>query len=173
MARRNQERRNQGPRVHTTPRQQLQPVDTEPELSAADYQSLGEFRRAIREFLAFSEDSARGHGVTAQQHQALLAIKAHVGPEPISIGELADTLMIKNHSAVGLVARLVQRGLVSRRPSNLDRRRVLLELMPSGEDVLALISRINIGKLQGAARSLKRLLGLLKKLEAARSEPLD
>src|SRR5206468_1967639 len=73
-------------------------------LSVDDYRSLGEFRRAIREFLAFSEESARGHGVTAQQHQALLAIKAHDGVEPMSIGELAESLMIKNHSAVGLVS---------------------------------------------------------------------
>src|ERR1700758_132311 len=97
-----------------------------PQLEAADYQSLGEFRRAIRDFLAFSEESAREQGVTAQQHQALLAIRAHIGPEAMSIGELADCLLIKNHSAVGLVARLVERSLVKRHASENDRRRVLL-----------------------------------------------
>jgi DNA-binding MarR family transcriptional regulator len=138
-------------------------------LSTADYRSLGEFRRSIREFLAFSEGSADGQGVTSQQHQALLAIKAHVGDEPMSIGELADALMIKNHSAVGLVSRLVERGLVSRRSSDSDRRRVLLELQPRGEEVLAQISRVNLAKLGSLAQSLRRVLNLLRKLESTQT----
>jgi len=136
-----------------------------PALEAADYQALGEFRQAIRDFLAFSEGSARDQGVTSQQHQALLAIKAHLGAEPMSIGELAESLLIKNHSAVGLVARLVDRGLVSRRASAADRRRVLLELQPQGDDVLARISQNNLGRLAQSAKSLRRVLTTLKKLE--------
>lgn len=146
------------------------------ELDAADYQSLGEFRRAIRDFLAFSEESAREQGVTTQQHQALLAIKAHVGPEPMSIGELADSLLIKNHSAVGLVARLVERGLVSRHTSAADRRRVLLALEPRGEQALTRISHNNLRKLAMTAKSLRRVLNMLRKLETAQSakgEPED
>lgn len=137
-------------------------------LDAADYQSLGEFRRAIRDFLAFSEESAREHGVTAQQHQALLSIRAHVGPEPMSIGELADSLLIKNHSAVGLVARLVERGLVARQTSETDRRRVLLTLEPRGEETLQRISHNNLRKLTVTARSLRRVLSMLRKMELAR-----
>ena len=140
-----------------------------PRLEAADFQSRGEFRRAIRDFLAFSEASAREQGVTSQQHQALLAIKAHVGPEPMSIGELADCLLIKNHSAVGLVARLVERGLVRRSASEADRRRVLLMLEPRGEDVLTRVSQINLGRLAVTAKSLRRVLNLLRKLETAQS----
>jgi DNA-binding MarR family transcriptional regulator len=143
------------------------PGQAQPTLSAADYESLGEFRRSIREFLAFSEESARAQGLTTQQHQALLAIKAHIGPECMSIGELADSLLIKNHSAVGLVSRLVERGLVSRRNSEADRRRVLLDLQPRGEEILARISRNNLGKLATSARSLRRVLSLLRKLESA------
>jgi DNA-binding MarR family transcriptional regulator len=141
----------------------------QPRLESADYQSLGDFRRAIRDFLAFSESSAREQGVTAQQHQALLAIRAHVGSEPMSIGELADCLLIKNHSAVGLVARLVERGLVRRCASQADRRRVLLTLEPRGEDVLERISQNNLSKLAGSARSLRRMLAMLKKLETAQN----
>lgn len=136
-------------------------------LEAADYQSLGEFRRAIRDFLAFSEESAREHGVTAQQHQALLAIRAHIGSEPMSIGELADSLLIKNHSAVGLVARLVERGFVQRHASESDRRRVLLTLEPRGDDALTRISHNNLRKLTVTARSLRRVLSMLRKMELA------
>ena len=139
------------------------------ELDATVYQSLGEFRRGIRDFLAFSEESAREQGVTTQQHQALLAIKAHVGPEPMSIGELAESLLIKNHSAVGLVARLVERGLVARRTSPADRRRVLLTLEPRGEETLARISHNNLHKLAMTAKSLRRVLNMLRKLETAQS----
>lgn len=142
-------------------------------LDATDYQSLGEFRRAIRDFLAFSEESAREQGVTAQQHQALLAIRAHVGPEPMSIGELADSLLIKNHSAVGMVARLVERGLVQRRPSESDRRRVLLTLEPRGEETLQRISHNNLRKLTVTARSLRRVLSMLRKMELAQGAKAD
>jgi len=145
------------------------PTGPAPQLSLDDFRSLGEFRRAIREFLAFSEENARIQGVTAQQHQALLAIKAHDGAEPMSIGELANSLMIKNHSAVGLVARLVDRGLVRRRASDSDRRRVLLELEPAGEKVLDVITGANLGQLASSARSLRRVIALLKKIEAAQS----
>jgi DNA-binding MarR family transcriptional regulator len=140
-----------------------------PQLDPTVYQSLGEFRRAIRDFLAFSEESAGEQGVTSQQHQALLAIKAHLGPEPMSIGELAESLLIKNHSAVGLVARLVERGLVSRHASESDRRRVLLALEPRGEDALAQISHNNLGKLAVTAKSLRRVLAMLRKLETTQS----
>jgi len=105
-------------------------------LTDDDYQALGEFRRAIRQFLAFSEEGARAYGLTSQQHQALLAIKAHRGPDPISIGDLAQCLLIKNHSAVELVARLIERDLVSRRDDEADRRRVVLALRPRGADIL-------------------------------------
>jgi DNA-binding MarR family transcriptional regulator len=138
-----------------------------PRLAPTDYQSLGEFRRAIRDFLAFSEESARDQGVTTQQHQALLAIKAHVGAEAMSIGELADSLLIKNHSAVGLVTRLVERGLVRRHASENDRRRVLLTLEPRGDDALAQISHNNLRKLAVTAKSLRRVLNMLRKLETA------
>lgn len=105
-------------------------------LSEDDYRALGGFRRAIRDFLAFSEGEAVEHGLTSQQHQALLAIRAHSGAEPMTVGELAQALLIKSHSAAGLVARLEERDLVLRRASDLDGRRALLELRPRGEDLL-------------------------------------
>ena len=136
-----------------------------PPLDPADYQSLGDFRRAIRDFLAFSEESAHEHGVTSQQHQALLAIKAHVGPESMSIGELADALLIKNHSAVGLVGRLQDRGLVVRRISAGDRRRVLLEITPEAERMLATISRSNLAELKSNAEAFRNLLESLRDID--------
>jgi DNA-binding MarR family transcriptional regulator len=129
------------------------------------YRPIGEFRRALREFLAFSEAGARKHGLTSQQHQALLAIKSHPGPGPMTISELADSLLIKTHSAVGLVSRLEERGLVERRVSSADRRRVQLILTAPGESVLEAISLNNLEQLEGVAKILDELLQTARRLQ--------
>ena len=143
-------------------------ADEEP-LSPEAYRALGEFRRAIRQFLAFSEEGAKTHGLTSQQHQALLAIKTHPGPEPMSIGDLANSLMIKNHSAVELVARLVEHDLVARRDSDADRRRVVLDLRPEGSQVLETISRRNLSRLDEGADILAGIIKAARR--AARPRP--
>lgn len=143
------------------------PTDTGA-ITQDDYRALGEFRRAIRQFLAFSEQGARDHGLTAQQHQALLAIKAHAGPGPISIGDLAESLLIKNHSAVELVARLVERDLVTRRDSDADRRRVVLDLRPRGAEILEGISRRNLGRLNQGADILENIIEAARRAASSR-----
>lgn len=134
-------------------------------LSPADYQALGAFRQALRRFMAFSETGARTLGLTPQQHQALLAVRAHPGPGAISVGELAHTLIIKNHSALGLVDRLVERGLMSRAPSPNDRRRVLLTLTDVGHRKLEAISRSNLGELKADLPVFTELLQALESLD--------
>jgi DNA-binding MarR family transcriptional regulator len=131
-------------------------LSTQRRLSKADYQRLAEFRHHLRSFVAFSEKAAGEHGLTAQQHQALLAIKG--APEPdVSMGDLAERLGIKHHSAVGLVDRLVGHGFVERRPGLLDKRQVLLELTEKAEDILAELSYVH-------RRELRRIAPLLKQL---------
>jgi DNA-binding MarR family transcriptional regulator len=134
-------------------------------LTLADYRALGAFRYAVRRFLAFSESGAVAQAITPQQHQALLAIKAHEGEEPISVSELATSLLIKTHSAVGLVARLVDRGMVEREPSKRDRRRILLRLTRTGERVLETISRKNLGQLKTTMPVFLDLLNALEQLD--------
>lgn len=138
-------------------------------LSAKDYQALGAFRLALRKFLAFSEVGARALGLSPQQHQALLAIKAHTGAKAMTIGELAQSLLIKSHSAVGLVGRLVERGLLTREPSVEDRRRILLSLTPEAERILEIISRNNLGELRTRAEVIVDLLRTLDSLEQSGS----
>lgn len=116
----------------------------------------------MREFLAFSEQGALEHGLTSQQHQALLAVRSHPSGEAISISELADSLLIRNHSALGLVDRLVERGLARRWPSERDRRKVLVGLEPQGAAVLEAISRRNLRQLGETAEILA---GILKTVE--------
>lgn len=134
-------------------------------LTDEDYRALGAFRMALRKFLKFSETGAEALGLTAQQHQALLAIRAHEGGEPMSIGELADCLLIKNHSAVGLVGRLQARNLVARSTSPGDRRRVLLTITPEAQRLLEQISRGNLAELKNSAETFDDLLAALRRID--------
>jgi DNA-binding MarR family transcriptional regulator len=112
-----------------------------------EFQLLAEFRDCLRQFQSFSEQESAALGLTSQQYQALLAIKGHPESEMITITELAQWLLIKHNSAVGLVDRLEKEGLVIRRPSAQDRRRVGVELTPHGEHVfkrLAIAHRVEL-----------------------------
>src|SRR5450755_3053739 len=100
--------------------------------SATDYQRLLEFRTGLRRFLRWSEQQARTQDLTAAQHQLLLAIKGHPGTVAPSIGEVADYLLLRHHSAVGLIDRAEAKGLVTRTPDPERRSTVRLTLTDDG-----------------------------------------
>ncbi|MCW2364599.1 DNA-binding MarR family transcriptional regulator [Sphingobium sp. B7D2B] len=112
---------------------------TEASVTDADYAVLADFRHTLRLFMAFSESRAAAAGLTAQQHQALLAIRA-AQPGTATIGYVAERLILKPHSATGLINRLEALGLLTRRPSVTDRRQSLLELTVKAETILADLS---------------------------------
>lgn len=126
-------------------------------LTAEDYRRLADFRHLLRRFLAFSEEQAEKLGLSAQQHQALLAIKGY-GASPLSIGDLAQRLAIRHNSAVGLVNRLVGVGFVVRDYDPNDRRRAFLALTTKGERVLELLSTAHRDELRTIAPLLMPLL---------------
>ena len=128
-----------------------------------DYEALAAFRHAMRRFLAFSEAAARAAGLTAQQHQAILAIKGQGPDAPMSVGDLAEHLVIRHHSAVELVDRLAGAGLVRRAEDAGDRRRVGLRLTEKAEAVLMGLSATHLGELR---RSRALLANLLARLDA-------
>ncbi|TAL01519.1 MAG: MarR family transcriptional regulator [Rhodospirillaceae bacterium] len=127
-------------------------------LTATDYKRLAEFRYLLRRFLVFSESAALEAGLSAQQHQALLAIKGFADHEHIGVGELAERLGIRHHSAVGLIDRLVANGLVCRQPNDVDRRQVLIALTPKAESLLAGLSITHQDELKRLAPLLRVLL---------------
>jgi DNA-binding MarR family transcriptional regulator len=130
-------------------------------VSDADYEALAAFRRGLREFLAFSEAQARAASLTPQQHQALLAIRAAPG-RALSIGALAEDLILKPHSALELSDRLVTAGLVLRTIDPADRRRVSLTLTRKAQTLLARLSAAHLTELD-RQRSLLR--NLMRRLE--------
>jgi DNA-binding MarR family transcriptional regulator len=110
------------------------------QLTLADYQSLAELRHQIRCFLHFSEEAARNSGIEPRQHQLMLALKGLPDGVRPRVGELAERLQIKHHSAVELVNRLASGGYVRRIPGEQDRREVLLSLTSKGEKILRELS---------------------------------
>lgn len=130
-------------------------------LKAEDYRLLAEFRGLLRQFLVFSEAQARQIGLSAQQHQALLAIKGYGRGAP-AIGDLANSLVIQHNSAVGLVNRLVQAGYVVRNEDSVDRRRATLALTKGGETTLEKLTAAHRDELRRMAPLLKPLLAQLQ-----------
>ena len=132
-------------------------------LAARDYRALAQFRHALRQFLAFSEEAAARAGLTPAQHQALLAIKGMPGREQISVGDLAQWLGVRHHSCVGLVERLVVLGLVVKRSDHADRRRVFLGLTARAERKLADLSAVHRDELRRRADALGLLLKAIRR----------
>jgi len=138
-------------------------------LADADYQALASFRHALRRFLHFSEEAARGAGLTPAQHQLLLAVRGHVGDGPPTIGDVAEHLQLRVHSAGELVGRTVGNGLLERRPDAADGRRVLLVLTEDGRAVLDGLSVLHRDELRRFRQQMDDLLGLLDEPEPERS----
>jgi DNA-binding MarR family transcriptional regulator len=134
-----------------------------PAISKSHYELLAELRHALRGFHRFSREAALAGGLTPQQHQALLAIKGFPGRDYVSIGELAERLQVRHHSAVGLVDRLVRRRLVRRLSSAVDRRRVEVRLTARGEAKIERLSAAHLGELRQLGPGIRKLLESMAK----------
>lgn len=130
----------------------------EARLEKADFEALAAFRHALRRFTEFSAQAARGAGLTPQQHQALLAIKGRPGRETATVGEIAAALLIRPHSAVELIDRLADLGLVHRIADELDHRRVQIALTPRAEALLHALSTAHLRELGAIRPTLLALL---------------
>lgn len=124
------------------------------EISIAAYRRLAEFRHQIRQFLHISEQAARANGIEPQQHQLMLAIKGLPEGARPTVTTLSQRLCLKHHSAVELVNRLVDRGAAVRQPSLEDRREVLVELTPLGEEILEKLKDLHMQELKTKAPEL-------------------
>jgi DNA-binding MarR family transcriptional regulator len=137
--------------------------ETRPDrLTQADYEALARLRYALRRFLAFSSSAAQSKGLPPQQHQALLAIKGSPGGRPMTVGLLAEQLLIAPHSATELVGRLVDAGLVTRETDPADRRRLVLSLTREAEDLLAALSAAHLREIREIAPALVEVLKSLE-----------
>ena len=129
------------------------------ELNDAEYAALADFRHALRAFQAFSELRVAEFGLTPQQHQALLAIRG-AAQAGVTIGYIAERLILKPHSASGLVARLEASKLVTRRPSPLDGRQSVVELTPKSRTLLEQLSVVHRDEIMRLRPLLSTLLNV-------------
>ncbi|HTN78072.1 MAG TPA: MarR family winged helix-turn-helix transcriptional regulator [Acidimicrobiales bacterium] len=125
-------------------------------LADEQYSELLAFRTALRRFLHWSDEQARSAGLTPQQHQLLLAVRGHEGSQP-TVGDVADSLLLRHHSTVELVDRAEQAGLVHRSVDDTDRRVVRLGLTAKGQRVLHKLSAAHLDELQRLAPTVVRL----------------
>ena len=127
-------------------------------LGTEDFARLAAFRHALRRFLRFSHAAAGRVGLTGQHYQALLAIRGGSESQQMTVAELAQHLLTKHNSAVGLVDRLAARGLVTRDRVPGDRRKVRVRLTPKGERVLERLALIHREELRTFGPVMRALL---------------
>jgi DNA-binding MarR family transcriptional regulator len=131
------------------------------DLTVKQYRLLGELRYQIRRFLAYRDETARAKGLEPRQYQALLAIKGTPPGTEVTIGRLAQRMLVRHNSTVEMVDRLATHGLVTRTRHPEDHRKMLVHLTAKGERVLrglALASREEL------SNSGPALVAVLRKL---------
>lgn len=131
-------------------------------LSDDDYRALASFRHGLRRFLRFSEEAARAAGLTPAQHQLLLAVRGHRGEGAPTIGDVAEGLQQRLHSAGELVGRTVANGYLERHPDPEDHRRILLTLTAQGQEVLDRLSVLHRDELRRFHREMDDLVSTLE-----------
>jgi DNA-binding MarR family transcriptional regulator len=133
-------------------------VSGDGDLSADQYRDLAEFRRQIRQFLHFSEATAKEHRIEPQQHQLLLAVQGLPEDVKPTIREIAARLCLQHHSAVELVNRLEATGAIARTPSADDKREVWVRLTPAGCAILRRLALTHRTELERSGPELARAL---------------
>ena len=123
-------------------------------MTKRDFESLARVRFAMRSYVRFSDEAVRGFGLTPQQYQLLLALKGFPGREWASVGELAERLQVRPHSAAELVSRAQRAGLVARGADPSDARTVRVLLTARGQSLLARLSPLHRDQLQQMAAAL-------------------
>jgi DNA-binding MarR family transcriptional regulator len=135
-----------------------------------DYRRLLELRTGLRRFLRWSERLAEEAGLTPAQHQLLLAIRGQPDPRGPTIGDVADSLLLRHHSAVGLVDRAAAAGLVERGPDPDSQSVVRLRLTEKGAGQLETLSEQHLEELAHLAPTMHALWNAME--EAGGPSPL-
>jgi DNA-binding MarR family transcriptional regulator len=126
-------------------------------LDDTDYQRLLEFRTGLRRFLRWSQQQASAQGLTPAQHQLLLAIRGHPDPHGPAIGDVAGYLLLRHHSAVGLIDRAQAAGLVERNPDPDRPGTVRLTLTSDGAQRLDALTALHIEELTRLTHTMQEL----------------
>jgi DNA-binding MarR family transcriptional regulator len=135
--------------------------------SVPELRNLARFRYALRRLLRAGEEAVREAGLTPQHHQLLLGIVGHNGDGPVTIGELAEFMQVRHHSAVGLVDRAEALGLVRRVQNPDNRREVLVSLTADGTRKMRQLASLHRGELN----FMRRRMDILDIQQSSRRGP--
>jgi DNA-binding MarR family transcriptional regulator len=114
--------------------------DELPTVDERGYRQLAALRGGIRGYLAWAEQRAAEQGLTPAQVQLALIIRADPSSSGPTLTDLAQALLLRHHSVVGLVDRAEQAGLVTRVRDEVHLSRVHVQLTAEGTERLATLS---------------------------------
>jgi DNA-binding MarR family transcriptional regulator len=134
-----------------------------PTPSDDDYRRLLSLRTGLRRFLRWSERQAQAAGLTPRQHQLLLAVRGHADPRGPTVGDVADHLLLRHHSAVELIDRAEAAGLVTRHPDADNQSVMRLQLTAQGTHQLDTLSELHLEELAHLAPTMHTLWDALER----------
>lgn len=153
------------------------PLDAETKVTERPHDHKDELRLWLRLFTCKEVIEAEVRrrlrdtfGVTLPRFD--LMAQLYRAPKPMTLGELSQRMMVSNGNVTGLVDRLLEQGLVSRRPSPKDRRAQLVSLTAQGRRFFRAMARANgdwIAEMLGELSSdeIETLMRLLAKTKAS------
>ncbi|MEX2035336.1 MAG: MarR family transcriptional regulator [Xanthobacteraceae bacterium] len=99
-------------------------------------------------------------------------------PNGMTLGELSQRMMVSNGNITGLVDRLVEQGLIHRRPAPKDRRVQIVSLTPEGQRFFRTMARVNAKWIGDIFQSLapgdiEALMPLLAKTKASARKAMN
>ncbi|MEZ0384558.1 MULTISPECIES: MarR family winged helix-turn-helix transcriptional regulator [Mycobacteriaceae] len=112
------------------------------------YTRLLTFRTRLRRFERWSADQAQAAGLTPAQHQLLLAIRGHADSRGPTVGDIAEYLLLRHHSAGELIQRAEAAGLVVRVRDNEDQRVIRLQLTEAAAQCLQALTELHLEELE-------------------------
>ena len=134
-----------------------------PRPSDDDYRRLLSLRTGLRRFLRWSEQQAQAAGLTPRQHQLLLAVRGHDDPRGPTVGDVADHLLLRHHSAVELIDRAEAAGLVTRHADADNQSVMRLRLTDQGMRQLEALSELHLEELAHLAPTMHTLWDALER----------
>lgn len=133
-------------------------ADGAPELDVSHLKRLAEFRFQLRRFLNVSQAAAEQMGLRHQQYQLLQCVGGIPDGVTPTIANVAARMFLRHNSAVELVDRTIEQGLLRRLGDTADHRRILLRTTPQGERVLASLAAFHTRELEHLGPELVRAL---------------
>jgi DNA-binding MarR family transcriptional regulator len=134
-----------------------------PTPSDDDYRRLLSLRTGLRRFMRWSERQAQAAGLTPRQHQLLLAVRGHADPRGPTVGDVAEHLLLRHHSAVELIDRAEAAGLVTRGPDADNQSTVRMRLTDEGSRRLEALSELHLEELAHLAPTMQTLWEALER----------